>query len=120
LLGLAFALLAVVLTIITGNPMYDAIGTLGISILLIIVAVFIARQVKAMLIGQSAEPGTRDAIHAFIESRPEIKRVFSLITLQLGNDIMVAVQAEMADASVSTAQTLTYINAIEADMRAKF
>jgi cation diffusion facilitator family transporter len=120
LLGLAFALIAVVLTIITGNPMYDAIGTLGISILLIIVAVFIAREVKAMLIGQSADPVTRDAIRAYIEGRPEIKKVFSLITLQLGNDIMVAVQAEMADTSVSTAQTLLYINAIEADMRAKF
>ena len=120
LLGLGFALVAVMSTIITGNPMFDAIGTLGIGVLLIIIAIFIAREVKAMLIGQSADPVTRDAIQAFIEGRPEIKRVFSLITLQLGNDIMVAVQAEMADASVSTAQTLLYINAIEADMRARF
>ena len=120
LLGLSFALSAILLTIVTGNPMYDALGTLGIGLLLIVVAVFVAREVKAMLIGQSAEPTTRDAIHAFIEGRPEIKKIFSLITLQLGNDIMVAVQAEMADPNVSTAQTLLYINAIEADMRAKF
>ena len=103
-----------------GNPDYDAIGTLGIGVLLIVVAIFVAREVKAMLIGQSAEPSTRDAIQAFIEGRPEIRKVFSLITLQLGNDIMVAVQAEMADTSVSTAQTLLYINAIEADMRVHF
>jgi cation diffusion facilitator family transporter len=120
LLGLVFALTAILLTMVTGNPMYDALGTVGIGALLIVVAAFVSREVKAMLIGQSAEPTTRDEIHAFIEGRPEIKRIFSLITLQLGNDIMVAVQAEMADASVSTAQTLLYINAIEADMRAKF
>jgi len=120
LLGLSFALIAIVLTIATGNPMFDAIGTLGIGLLLIVVAIFVAREVKAMLIGQSAEPTTRDAIQAFILARPEIKRIFSLITLQLGNDIMVAVQAEMADPTVSTAQTLLYINAIEADMRNNF
>jgi cation diffusion facilitator family transporter len=120
LLGLGFALIAVLLTIATGNPMYDALGTLSIGLLLIVVAAFVAREVKAMLIGQSAEPTTRDAIQAFIEGRPEINRVFSLITLQLGNDVMVAVQAEMADPSVSTAQTLILINSIEADMRAKF
>jgi len=120
LLGLSFALIAILLTIATGNPMFDAIGTLGIGLLLIVVAIFVAREVKAMLIGQSAEPTTRDAIQAFILARPEIKRIFSLITLQLGNDIMVAVQAEMADPTVSTAQTLLYINAIEADMRGKF
>jgi len=120
LLGLSFALVAVLLTIFTGNPMFDALGTLGIGLLLIVVAIFVAREVKAMLIGQSAEPTTRDAIRAFIQARPEIKQIFSLITLQLGNDIMVAVQAEMADSDVSTAQTLLYINAIEADMRAAF
>ena len=120
LLGLTFALVAIALTMATGNPMYDALGTLGIGLLLIVVAAFVAREVKAMLIGQSAEPATRDAIRAFVENRPEIKRIFSLITLQLGNDIMVAVQAEMADTDVSTAQTLLVINAIEADMRAKF
>jgi cation diffusion facilitator family transporter len=120
LLGLAFALVAVVLTMITGDPVWDAIGTLGIGALLVIVAVFVAIEVKAMLIGQSVEPATRQAIQAFIESRPEIKRVFSLITLQMGNDIMVAVQAEMTDPSLGTADTITRINATEAALKAVF
>ena len=56
LFGLVFALVAVVLAVITGNPMWDAIGTLAIGVLLIVVAVFVAVEVKAMLIGQSVDP----------------------------------------------------------------
>ena len=48
LFGLMFALLAVLATMITGNPIYDAFGSLGIGVLLIVVAIFVAIQVKAM------------------------------------------------------------------------
>ncbi len=76
----------------SGDPLFDAIGTMGIGVLLIAVAVFIAIEVKAMLIGQSVDPATREAIRKFIEQRPEVKQVFHLITLQLGNDILVSVK----------------------------
>jgi cation diffusion facilitator family transporter len=120
LLGLVFALLAVVATMVTGNPIYDAIGTLGIGVLLIVIAVFVAIEVKAMLIGQSVDPVMREAIGAFLDARPEVARVFSLITLQLGNDVMVAVQAEMADASADSATLIANINAVETAMKARF
>lgn len=120
LLGLVFALAAVALTMITGNPVWDAIGTIGIGVLLVVVAVFVAVEVKAMLIGQSVEPGTRQAIEAFIVARPEVKRVFNLITLQMGNDILVSVQAEMADPTLSTAETISRINATETALRSRF
>ena len=120
LLGLVFALLAVVATMITGNPIYDAIGTIGIGVLLIVVAVFVAIEVKAMLIGQSVDTQTRNAIHAFIESRPEIGKVFNIITVQLGNDIMVAVQAEPKDLQAPTGENIARVNAVEAALRAKF
>ncbi|CAN5258503.1 cation diffusion facilitator family transporter [soil metagenome] len=120
LLGLVFALAAIGLTMLTGNPIYDAIGTLGIGVLLIVVAVFVAVEVKAMLIGQSVAPERREAIHRYISERPEVRQVFSLITLQLGNDIMVAVQAEMADASAPTADMVQQINRVEAGLRQEF
>lgn len=120
LLGLAFALFAVVMTMVTGDPVWDAIGTLGIGVLLIVVAVFVAIEVKAMLIGQSVEPALREAIRIFIEARPEVKKVFSLITLQMGNDILVSVQAEMTDPSLSTAESIRSINATEVALKAKF
>ncbi len=120
LLGLVFALLAVVATMITGNTVYDAIGSLGIGALLITVAIFVAIEVKAMLIGQSVEPVQREAIRQFIAGRPEIKQIFSLITLQLGNDVMVAVQAEMTEPDASTAINIERINATEKALKAAF
>jgi len=120
LLGLVFALLAVAATMITGNTVYDAIGSLGIGALLITVAIFVAIEVKAMLIGQSVEPVQREAIRQFIAGRPEIKQVFSLITLQLGNDIMVAVQAEMTEPNASTAVNIERINATEKALKVAF
>lgn len=97
LLGLVFALVAIVLAVVTGNPMWDAIGTLGIGVLLIVVAVFVAVEVKAMLIGQSIDPQRQREILAFLQARPEIDSVLNLITLQLGNEAMVSVQAEMRE-----------------------
>lgn len=119
LLGLIFALFAVLMSVFTGNPIWDAIGTLMIGVLLIVVAVFVAREVKAMLIGQSLEPYRQAEIRAFIEKQPSIKHVISLITLQLGNEAMVSVQAEMQ--GLQTAQELTdEINRIERAMKTQF
>jgi cation diffusion facilitator family transporter len=117
LFGLVFALIAIALAVITGNPVWDAIGTLAIGILLIVVAVFVAIEVKAMLIGQSADPNVNSALKRFIEQRPEVARVFSLITLQLGNDLMVAVKAQLNRSSVEKEDA---INNIERALKEQF
>ena len=117
LFGLVFALVAVVLAVLTGNPIWDAIGTLAIGILLIVVAVFVAIEVKAMLIGQSADPHVNAALKHFIEQRPEVARVFSLITLQLGNDLMVAVKAQLNNSSGAKEDV---INVIERELKRQF
>jgi len=119
LLGLIFALLAVSLAVATGNPAWDAIGTLAIGALLIVVAVFVAIEVKAMLIGQSADPEVHAAMAKFLDARPEIARVFSLITLQLGNDIMVAVKAQLQRGTTG-GETEESINAIETAFKQRF
>jgi cation diffusion facilitator family transporter len=117
LFGLVFALVAIVLAVITGNPVWDAIGTLAIGILLVVVAVFVAIEVKAMLIGQSADPSVSAALKGFFEQRPEIARVFSLITLQLGNDLMVAVKAQLNRSSTEKEDA---INSIERALKQQF
>lgn len=116
LFGLSFALIAITLSIVTGNPVYDAFGSIGIGVLLIIVSIFLAVKVKSLLIGQSADPETSAAIRNFIEARPEVERVLNLITLQLGPQIMVAVKAKMA-ATDSTAQLIENINLCEAELK---
>jgi cation diffusion facilitator family transporter len=119
LLGLAFALGAVLLTMVTGDPLFDAIGTLAIGVLLVVVAVFIAIEVKALLIGQSVDPEVRREIQAFIEQRAEVARVFNLITLQLGPDVMVSIKAEMRS-GLSASDLIDAINAVERDLKARF
>jgi cation diffusion facilitator family transporter len=119
LLGLVFALGAVLMTIATGNPLYDAIGTLAIGALLIVVAVFVAIEVKALLIGQSVDPRVREEIREFIETRPEVERLFNLITLQLGPDVMVSIKAKMRASGTAT-DLIEAINAVEHDLRQRF
>ncbi len=119
LLGLSFALVAVLLAVATGNPVWDAIGTLMIGVLLIVIAVLVAVEVKAMLIGQSVDPLREQAMRAFIQARPEVTRVISLITLQLGNEAMVAVQAQMRE-GVDAPTLAAQINAVERAMKVEF
>ncbi|MFE0500703.1 cation diffusion facilitator family transporter [Lysobacter soli] len=119
LLGLVFALVAVLLAVYTGNPLWDAIGTIAIGALLIVVAVFVAIEVKAMLIGQSVDPARQKQMRDFLEARPEVQRVISLITLQLGNEVMVSVQAQMHERR--DVETLVdQINGIERAMKQSF
>jgi cation diffusion facilitator family transporter len=119
LLGLALALIAVVLSMLTGNPIWDALGTLAIGALLVIVAVFISVEVKAMLIGQSVDPQTREQMREFLEQRPEIEKLFNLLTLQLGSDVMVSIKAKMRG-EVSADGMIAQINAIERELKRRF
>jgi len=119
LLGLGLALAAVLATIFTGNPVFDALGTIGIGVVLILVAVAVGIEVKSLLIGESADPETVRSINDFLSARPEIAEVFSLITLQLGTELMVAVKVKM-NLMESGTKMIEEINRVEADMKAAF
>ena len=119
LIGLAFALLAVGLAMYTGNPLFDALGSIVIGVLLIIIAVMIGIQVKRLLIGQGVDPATHKAIAGFLEGQEEINKLFNLITLQLGQDVMVAVKAEMCDFPNQT-EMIKAINRCEKRLKTKF
>jgi divalent metal cation (Fe/Co/Zn/Cd) transporter len=117
LLGLILALVAILAAVITGNPAWDAVGTLAIGILLIVIAVFIAIEVKAMLIGQSADPEFAAEMRRYFEGRAEIERVFSLITMQLGNDVMVAAKVQLRRGGLPTEEA---INRVESELKQRF
>ncbi|MDE1963771.1 MAG: cation diffusion facilitator family transporter [Xanthomonadaceae bacterium] len=119
LIGLCLAALAVGATMLTGNLMYDALGTLAIGVLLLVVAVALAVEVKALLIGQGVEPRRRAELLTFLKSRPEVAEVLNLITLQMGPDVMVAVKARMEPVP-SDRGLIDAINAVEAAMKAEF
>src|SRR5690606_23957363 len=102
-----------------GNPVWDAVGTIAIGVLLIVVAVLVAVEVKAMLIGQSMDPQRQARMREFLAARPEVARILSLITLQLGNEAMVSVHLQMREAH--DAQVLVgQINAVERALKREF
>ncbi|WP_158885427.1 cation diffusion facilitator family transporter [Rhodanobacter sp. L36] len=119
LAGLCLAALAVGATMLSGNLMYDALGTVAIGVLLLVVAVMLAIEVKALLIGQGVEPRRRAELFAFLQNRPEVAEVLNLITLQMGPDVMVAVKARMHPAPSDRA-LIDAINIVEAAMKTEF
>jgi cation diffusion facilitator family transporter len=119
LLGLMFAFIAVSITWATGDPMYDAIGSIVIGVLLLIVAILVGIEVKAMLVGQGVEDHIkRDMIH-YVEQQPNIDKVYNMLTLQMGKDVMVAVKARMKPANSDLA-LIESINQTEALFRKQF
>jgi len=119
LLGLVLALVAVSAAAITGNPIYDAIGTIVIGVLLLGIAVLIAIEVKALLIGQSVEKHVQASMRDFLFKRPEIHFVYNLLTMQMGPDAMVAIKAKMTITG-SESDLIKAINAVEHDFKATF
>jgi len=84
LIGLVLALLGVGLTAVTGDGLWDGIGTLCIGALLVAVAAVLGIEMSSLLIGEGA--GTRDlaAIRQSIESHPAVERIVHLKTLYVG------------------------------------
>lgn len=118
LLGLALAFIAILMAISSGNPTWDALGSMAIGVVLICVAIGIGIEIKALLIGQSADPMVEAQLREFLQKQPEIEKVFRLITLQLGTSLMVSVKAQMR--ARASDELVADINRAEAAMRAEF
>ncbi|MGN6426645.1 cation diffusion facilitator family transporter [uncultured Leifsonia sp.] len=108
LTGLVFALLGVGLTIITGNGVFDAIGTLLIGALLILVAIILGIETKSLLVGEGASDADVAAIEAAILDGDDVERIIHMKTLYLGPDellvgakLAVAGEHRLADVAVA-------------------
>lgn len=119
LAGLVFALIAVILTMVTGNPVYDAIGTIVIGVLLVVIAFFLGKEVKDLLIGQGVEKHIRKDMIAHLKSNAEIAQVYNLLSLQMGDDVMVAIKAKMTETD-SAEKLIDDINQCEARFKEKY
>jgi divalent metal cation (Fe/Co/Zn/Cd) transporter len=119
LLGLVLALGAVGLTLLTGDPLFDGLGSVAIGALLILIALALTIEIKGLLIGQSVESSLRHAIQETIMGREEVEHVLNLITLQLGTDVMVAVKAKMRNVG-SALEVAEAINRCERTLREAF
>ncbi|WP_426507807.1 cation diffusion facilitator family transporter [Dactylosporangium sp. McL0621] len=118
LLGLVLALFGVGLTLITGNGIWDGLGTAAIGGLLIAVAAVLAIEMKSLLVGEAATPEQVDEIERAIVDGPEVERVIHMRTVHLGPDELL-VAAKIAVRHNETAGEIARgIDAAEARIRA--
>jgi len=118
-IGLSLALVAIGIAMLTGDVAWDAYGSIAIGVLLIIIAIFIGVEVKALLVGQSVEPALRERLRRFVAGRPEVAEVLNLIAMQHGEDVIVAIKARMTEAPSARA-LIDAINDCERAIRAEF
>jgi cation diffusion facilitator family transporter len=94
--GLSFALCAFSAAAVTGDGRYDAAGSLAIGLVLIGVAIFLAVEVKSLLLGERADPAIEAAVRELAKAAPEIEEVFSLLTLQQGpGEVLLAMKIRL-------------------------
>lgn len=118
LVGLVFALLGVGLTMVTGNPVWDGIGTAFIGALLGVIAVILMVEMHSLLIGEGATAEDCGAIQAALERTEHIDRVIHLRTQYLGpEEMLVAAKIALA-AHTDLATVAATIDTAEAAIRA--
>ena len=95
LLGLSLALVFIGLAALTGNPLYDAIGSMCIGVVLIVISVFLTLRMQSLLVGRSADPLIQAAIDKVIREHGDIEQVFNSITMQMGPYTMLAAKIKL-------------------------
>jgi cation diffusion facilitator family transporter len=117
LVGLVCALAAVSLAAATGDPRWDAAGSVAIGALLGGIAWVLAREMRSLLLGEAASPEAQRAIREALCASPEVTRVIHLRTLHLGpEELLVATKVEF-QRSLSFAELARSIDAAELRIR---
>jgi cation diffusion facilitator family transporter len=118
LIGLVLALAGVGLTVLTGDPVWDGIGTAAIGVLLGVIAVILMVEMHSLLIGEGATSAEEQAIRAALEGTEHVDRLIHIRTQYLGPDeLLVAAKIALA-ARTDLATVAATIDAAEASVRA--
>ena len=112
-IGLFFALGGVLLAHFTDEPRWDALGSIAIGVLLVVIAILLAVEMKGLLIGESASTDDAERITATLEGAPSVRRLIHLKTQHLGPDeLLVAAKLEF-DPDLSVDELAEAINGAE-------
>ena len=117
LVGLVLAMAFVGLAMVTGNPVFDAIGSIIIGVVLVCVSIFVALRIKSLIVGSSAEEDLQLAIRREISADPAISQLLNAITLQMGPQVMLAAKVRMAP-GLSIEEAVVHINKLEKRIKA--
>jgi len=118
LAGLVLAFLGVGLTALTGNPMWDALGTLAIGLLLVAVAFVLGAETSSLLIGEGATQADYDSIIGALEGTDGVLGIIHSKTLYLGPDELMLAAKIAVDPGATAAQIALVIDAAEERIRA--
>ena len=116
LLGLGVALLFISLAAISGNPIFDAIGSMCIGVVLIVISVFLSLRMQSLLVGRSADPLIQEAIDKVIRDNEDIEQVFNTITMQMGPYTMLAAKIKLRS-GIDIDTAVDDINALEVRLK---
>ena len=115
--GLVVALLGLIMADVTGDARWDAVGSISIGVLLVVIAVVLAIEMKGLLLGESASDEQQSAIEAAISGSPSVRGIIHVRTMHLGPDqILVAAKVEY-DPDLEVSELAVAINATEAALR---
>jgi cation diffusion facilitator family transporter len=118
LIGLLFAAVGVWASHHYGNPRLDGIASIAIGLVLALVAAFLAREAKGLLIGESADPAIIDTVWRLLDEKPEITSVNHVRTIHTAPDaVFVAISADFAD-TLPMGRAESFIEDLERDMKA--
>jgi cation diffusion facilitator family transporter len=117
LVGLVIALAGVVIADLTGNGRWDGLGSLGIGVLLVAVAIVLVIEMSSLLVGEAPRPEVVAHIRRTIEEYPAVQRCIHLRAEHLGpDDILVAAKVEF-DPGLTVARLATTIDDLEVEIR---
>lgn len=118
LLGLTFALFGVGLTILTGDSMWDAVGTIMIGVLLVIVAVVLGLETSSLLVGEGASADDVRAIRAALDGHDDVTSVVHMKTLYLGPDELLVGAKVSFEPNTPIERVVVIIDELEVAVRA--
>lgn len=119
LAGLAIAFTFVGIATLTNDPRFDAMGSIAIGCVLIVVSIFVAVRIKGLIIGRSADEDLQQGIREEIAKDPDIESLLNAITLQLGPQVMLALKVKMRP-GISLDAAVGHLNELERNIKARF
>jgi len=117
LLGLVFAFGAVAIAVIFEAPVWDGIGTLAIGLLLGVIAVVLAIEMRSLLLGEGATVANLDMITKAIEESPSVVQLIHIRTQHLGPEELLVGAKVAFDDALDTAGLAAAINEVERRVR---
>ena len=119
LVGLIVAAVGLYLTMITGSAIYDGLASIVIGLVLAVVAIYLAKESRELLIGHSASREDMNTIYAACISEPEVEQIVDLSTMHLGPDEILLTAHLQIHNALSSKQQVDLIDRIEKKVRTK-